>query len=81
MRMGFIVGAHWKAQMTTKINIHRANNKTRAPRYGRMIGCPECDKSTRVYHFGWSALMCDWCKADVPKHAWKIIKPVGQDNK
>jgi ribosomal protein L37AE/L43A len=47
------------------------NGKTRAPKHGRVIVCPECDAESRVYHFAWSALTCTKCEADVAKNDWE----------
>ena len=50
------------------------NRYTRAGFGGREIICPKCDASTRVYHFSWSALECQWCKSMVNKNEWWTIK-------
>lgn len=49
----------------------QANNKvtarTRAPQSGRVIICPKCHESTRVFHFSWSAIICPACLKIVQK--------------
>ena len=49
----------------------KVENKTRAPKGGREIVCPECDGTATVYHFSWSALECTWCKAKINKNDWE----------
>lgn len=62
--------------------IHNVNKHTRAGRYGKLIFCPECFLSTRVFHFSWSGM---WCKnkkchrsyeqspnISIPKNEWFI---------
>lgn len=61
----------------------RVNKHTRAGYDGKLIACPDCDKSVTVYHFSWGALMCPSCKTDVDKYDWVIacdctIKGIGQ---
>jgi len=48
------------------------NRYTRAGVEGKMIACPHCHRSTTVYHFAWSALMCQHCKTPVEKYDWVI---------
>ena len=45
---------------------------TRAGIDGKNIICPLCDKTTTVYHFSWSALVCTGCYSTVEKSAWQI---------
>ena len=51
----------------------QVNRYTRAGRYGKAITCPECDHDTVVYHFSWSALVCQVCKKDIPKKEWTLL--------
>ena len=39
---------------------------------GKLIKCPVCESSHRVYHLAWSALTCQSCKSDVGKYDWMI---------
>jgi len=39
---------------------------------GKTIICPECGDDAHVYHFAWTAVTCDSCGADVPKHDWYL---------
>jgi uncharacterized CHY-type Zn-finger protein len=48
------------------------NRYTRAGADGKMIACPHCDRSVTVYHFAWSAIVCQHCKTPVEKHEWAI---------
>ena len=43
---------------------------TRAPRTGRVIECPHCASSHRVFHFAWCALACQDCGEMVEKYQW-----------
>jgi len=45
---------------------------TRAPSGGKLIQCPHCNNSARVFHFSWASLQCPHCKALVPKHEWLL---------
>lgn len=40
---------------------------SRVGKNGRMIQCPHCHHSERVWHFAWSALQCLGCDAMVDK--------------
>ena len=48
------------------------NRYTRAGADGKMIACPNCDRSVTVYNFAWSAIVCQPCKTPVEKHDWAI---------
>ena len=48
------------------------NRYTRAGAGGKMIACPHCDRSVTVYHFAWSAIVCQHCKTPVEKNDWYI---------
>ena len=50
----------------------KVNRYTRAGHNGKEIICPHCDASSRVYHFAWSALGCQWCKTMVEKQEWSL---------
>jgi ribosomal protein L37AE/L43A len=45
---------------------------TRAGKNGKEIICPKCDGKDIVYHFNFSALMCNKCKKFSDKYAYKI---------
>lgn len=45
---------------------------THAGHAGRDLFCPQCGKSSRVYHFSWSALTCSHCSAAVDKYDWLL---------
>ena len=45
---------------------------TRASRNGKQITCPQCNTTTTVYHFSWSALGCQHCGSMVDKYEWTI---------
>ena len=48
------------------------NRYTRAGKNGKEIICPHCNKTSRVYHFSWSAVGCLNCKKMVNKNEWRI---------
>ena len=58
----------------TIVTPKKVDRYTRAGFGGKEIICPKCDASTRVYHFSWSALGCQWCKSMVNKNDWWTIK-------
>jgi hypothetical protein len=39
-------------------NLIKVTKTTRASREGRLIFCPDCFNSQRVYHFAWAGLYC-----------------------
>jgi len=41
--------------------------RSRTGRFGRLILCPHCKETTRVYHFAWVALQCGGCNVTVNK--------------
>ena len=43
------------------------NRYTRAGKNGKQILCPECREWSTVYHFSWSALVCQSCNETVNK--------------
>jgi transcription elongation factor Elf1 len=45
----------------------KVNRYTRAGRNGKIIQCPKCNHHQVVYHFSWSAVTCQGCKAIVDK--------------
>ena len=50
---------------------------TRAGSRGKLIECPRCNSELRVFHFSWQGLVCQNCKAAVPKYEWRLVdKPI-----
>ena len=49
--------------------IHRY---TRAGKWGKLIKCPECNEQAMVYHFNFSSLGCQYCKAKINKEKWLV---------
>ena len=46
---------------------------TRAKRnQPRKIYCPKCGIGQKVFHFSWSALVCQNCHSDVRKYDWLL---------
>ena len=55
------------------------NRHTRAGRDGKEIFCPNCMAVKRVYHFAWSALMCNPCNSEVQKGEF-LLAPQALEN-
>ncbi len=52
---------------------------TRAGSRGKLIRCPHCNNETKVFHFSWFGLICQHCRASVPKYEWLLTdKPVNK---
>ena len=47
--------------------INKVNKYTRAGNNGKVIICPECDNKATVFHFSWSALVCQCCRESINK--------------
>ena len=52
------------------------NRYTRAGKNGKQICCPECREWSTVYHFSWSALVCQLCEESINKEDWIVEKSV-----
>jgi len=39
---------------------------------GKLIKCPKCGKTEKVYHLSWSALQCQSCSWMIDKMEWLI---------
>ena len=50
----------------------KVTTRTRAPRMGRQIVCPECNTTATVYHFAWSGLQCQHCEQMIDKYDWDV---------
>ena len=48
------------------------NRYTRAGNNGKVIKCPNCCASATVFHFSWSALVCEYCGNSINKPDWKL---------
>ena len=46
---------------------------TRASSAGRLIRCPHCGTTARVFHFSWAAVTCQGCDRMVDKYAYTTI--------
>jgi ribosomal protein S27E len=40
---------------------------TRASVNGKWIKCPKCSQTSKVFHFSWSALVCQCCRESINK--------------
>ena len=52
------------------------NKYTRAGVYGKWIKCPNCSQTSKVFHFSWSALTCQYCGKSINKLNWKLAEVV-----
>jgi ribosomal protein S27E len=41
---------------------------------GKLIKCPKCGKTQRVFHLAWSSLSCQSCSWISDKYDWQIEK-------
>ena len=53
---------------------------TRAGIGGKMIRCPHCGTTTRIYHFSWCALGCQGCDKMVDKYDYDVETKVKTKN-
>jgi|TARA_R110000744_G_scaffold209230_1_gene328111 hypothetical protein len=60
--------------VTNPRKFKRVPKWTHGGKKGKDIYCPECGKDTHVSHFGWSALACPECHAEVDKYDWLMPK-------
>ena len=47
---------------------------THGGKKGKDVYCPKCGEGTHVDHFGWSALACPKCHAEVDKYDWLMLR-------
>lgn len=52
----------------------KVSNTTRAGRNGKLIFCPHCFNSYKVYHFAWSCFRCpiEECDKLNEKNEWLV---------
>ena len=43
---------------------------------GKLIKCPKCGKTQRIFHLSWSSLSCQSCSYISDKYDWQIEKGV-----
>ena len=65
-------------------NLIKVSKTTRASREGRLIFCPDCFNSKKVYHFAWAGIYCSNEECDfsqqkangimIDKYDWLILK-------
>ena len=55
-------------------NLIKVSKHTRAGSNGKIIYCPNCYTSTRVYHFAWAGLRCynNDCNKFHEKNEWLV---------
>ena len=47
--------------ISTTISFKPITKRARCGKRGKHIMCPNCKSISKVYHFSWSALMCQQC--------------------
>ena len=52
----------------------QVNNNTRAGNNGKDIKCPNCTAPAKVFHFSWSALVCQYCGKSINKQEWLLYE-------
>lgn len=63
----------WRMQRVIKsLKKMPVNKYTRAKHKGTEIVCSECCAKSTVYHFSWTALVCDKCNKTVNKDDWTV---------
>ena len=61
--------------MTKKLfvpSVKHVNKYTRAGNNGKDIKCPNCTAPAKVFHFSWSALVCQYCGKSINKEDWLL---------
>ena len=58
--------------ITTTISFAPITNRARAGKWGKHIMCPNCKSISKVYHFSWSAIVCQQCDKQIDKLHWSI---------
>lgn len=51
---------------------------THGGKKGKDVYCPKCGGDTHVAHFGWAALTCPKCHAEVDKYDWLMLVKGGE---
>lgn len=50
----------------------RVNRHTRAGAAGKVLRCPNCGATHRVFHFSWSASVCQGCGDWIDKTEYTV---------
>jgi len=58
--------------ITTTVSFKPITKHARAGKWGKHIMCPACSSITKVYHFSWSAIVCQQCDESIDKSLWSI---------
>ena len=53
-------------------SVKHVDKHTRAGNNGKEIKCPNCCAPAKVYHFSWSALVCQYCDKSINKESWLL---------
>ena len=58
--------------ISTTISFKPITKRARCGKRGKHIMCPNCKSISKVYHFSWSALVCQQCDKQIDKLHWSI---------
>ncbi len=58
--------------ISTTVSFKPITKHARAGKWGKHIMCPACSSITKVYHFSWSAIVCQQCDESIDKSLWSI---------
>ena len=59
---------------TIKVTEHfeKVTGRTRAGKNGKLVRCPVCESTRKVFNFSFSSLTCPQCKSCVEKEDWLV---------
>ena len=53
-------------------HFEKVTGRTRAGKNGKLVRCPVCEHTRKVYNFSFSSLTCPHCKTCVNKEDWLV---------
>ncbi len=59
-------------KQTVVENFGPVTGRTRAGKNGKLVRCPVCESTRKVYNFSFSSLTCPQCKTCVQKEEWLV---------
>ena len=72
------INAHKKIKVSEggaielKEHFEKVTGRTRAGKNGKLVRCPVCEHTRKVYNFSFSSLTCPHCKTCVNKEDWLV---------
>ena len=58
--------------ITTTVSFAPITKRSRCGKWGKHIMCPKCETIHKVYHFSWSAIVCQQCDTAIDKSLWSV---------